>query len=181
MWQAVARTQVESSGEVHSGTAVKKLRYFYLNGHLHRVIHVNRGKDLVTAYDFIDHKMKVYPWSDTKRMKQNAFTVTEAAELLGRHRDRIKTWLRNGDIERPQQEYSLKTGEPRRYFFSEDDMMELRDFMSSIHIGRPRKDGRVTNNRLPTRDEFRAMIQTGRMLYVKENDEFVPVWRAEEW
>jgi hypothetical protein len=159
----------------------KKIRQFYLNGHLHKVVHVNRAKDLVTTYDFVDQRMKVYPWSEVKRKKQNAFTITQAAELIGRHRDRIIEYMERGDIEEPQREHSLATGRPGRFFFSEDDMMAIRDFMATIHIGRPRKDGKITNNRTPNRDEFRAMIQSGRVLYVKENDEFVPVWRAEEW
>lgn len=159
----------------------KKVRQFYLNGHLHKVVHVNRAKDLVTAYDFVDCKVKVYPWSDVKRKRQNAFTITQAAELIGRHRDRLIEYMSRGDIEYPQREHSLETGKPGRYFFSEDDMMGIRDYMATIHIGRPRKDGKITNNRLPNRDEFRAMIQSGQVLYVKEDDKFVPVWKAEEW
>ena len=159
----------------------KRIKQFYLNGNLHRVVHVNRAKDLVTAYDFVERKMKLYPWSMVKREKQNAFTITEAAKLVDRHRDRIIEYLENGDIEYPQREHNPDTGNPGRFFFSEDDMMDLRDFMATIHIGRPRKDGRVTNNMVPNREEFRTMIQTGRVLYVKEEDQFVPVWRAEDW
>lgn len=159
----------------------KKIRQFYLNGNLHKVVHVNRAKDQVTAYDFVERKIKLYPWSEVKRNKQNAFTITEAAEIIDRHRDRLVEYLVNGDVPYPQREHNMETGKPGRYFFSEDDMMELRDFLATIHIGRPRKDGRVTNNRVPNREEFRAMIQSGRVLYVKEDDQFVPVWKAEDW
>lgn len=159
----------------------KQIKQFYLNDHLHKVVHVNRAKDLVTAYDFVEHKLKVYPWSEVKRKKQNAFTITQAAELISRHRDRLLEYMYSGDVAFPQREYSMETGKPGRYFFSEDDMMEIRDYMATIHIGRPRNDGRITNNRVPNRDEFRTMLQSGRMLYVKENNEFVPVWKAEEW
>lgn len=160
---------------------MKKTSRFFLNGHLHRVLHVNRAKDLVTAYDYVERKKKVYIWSDVKRNKQNAFTITEAAELVDRHRDVVKDYIKDGKIDVPQQEHALHNEAPGRYFFSEDDMMALRDFMATIHIGRPRKDGRTTNNRVPTREEMRAMVQSGRILYIKEKDEFVPVWRAEEW
>lgn len=159
----------------------RRITHFYLNGHLHKVLHVNRAEDTVVAHDFVDHKRKVYSWSGVKREKQNAFTVREAARLVGRHKDRIKRYMWQGQIDFPQQDYSLTSGKPGRYFFSEDDMMEIRDFLASVHIGRPRKDGRVTNNSIPNRDEFRAMIQSGRVLYVKEDDKFVPVWKAEDW
>lgn len=159
----------------------KNQRQFFLNGNLHKILHVSRARDLLTAYDFAEHKTKVYPWSDVQRRRQNAFTLTQAAELIDRHRDRLKEYIEKGHIPEPQREYTISTGRPGRYFFSEDDMMDLRDFMATIHIGRPRKDGKVTNNRVPTREELRAMMQSGRVLYVKENEEFVPVWKARDF
>jgi len=154
---------------------------FYLNGNLHRALHISRARDLITAYDYMEEKTKVYSLSDVRRNMQNAFTVTQAAELVDRHRDRIKEYMEEGHIEVPQREHAIEHGAPGRYFFSEDDMMELRDFMATVHIGRPRKDGRVTNNRVPSREELRAIMQSGKMLYVKENEEFVPVWKAKEF
>lgn len=136
---------------------------------------------MVTAYDYVESKTKVYNLSDVRRNMQNAFTVTEAAELVDRHRDRIKEYMEYGNIEIPQREHDLEHGAPGRYFLSEDDMMDLRDYMATVHIGRPRKDGRITNNRVPTREELRAIMQSGKMLYVKENDNFVPVWKAKEF
>lgn len=159
----------------------KKTRFFFLDGHLHKILHVSRARDLLTAYDFYDHKTKVYPWSEVQRRKQNAFTLTQAAELLDRHRDRLKRYIIDGDIPKPQQEYTISTGKLGRYFLSEDDVMDFRDFMATVHIGRPRKDGRVTNNRVPTREELRAMMQSGRILYVKEDGDYIPVWKAKDF
>jgi len=164
-----------------SDKALTNHRYFFLNGHLHKTLHISRGRDLITAYDFLEHKTKVYPWSDVRRKRQNAFTLSQAARIMDRHRDRLVKYIDRGQIPEPQREYCIETGKIGRYFFSEDDMMDLRDFMSTIHIGRPRNDGRVTNNRVPTREELRTIIQSGRMLYVRENDEFVPVWKAKEF
>lgn len=149
---------------------------FYINGNLHVILHVSRGKDLVTAFDYREGKKKIYPWSEIKKKAQNAFTITEAAKLVGRHRDRIVEYMDKGKIEKPQREYGLENKKPWRYFFSEDDMMDLRDAMAEIHHGRPRKDGKVTNNRLPTRDEMKAMITSKRMIYVQEEGEFKPIW-----
>lgn len=159
----------------------KNQRQFYLHGNLHKILHISRARDLLTAYDFAEGKTKVYPWSEVQRRRQHAFTITQAGALLDRHRDRIMSYMEEGNVPWPQREYSLETGRPGRYFFSEDDMMDLRDYVATVHIGRPRKDGKVTNNRIPTREELRAMMQQGRVLYVKENDEFVPVWKAKEF
>jgi len=159
----------------------KNQRLFYLNGNLHRILHISRARDLLTAYDFAEGKTKVYPWSDVQRRRQLAFTISQAANLMDRHRDRLVEYMEKGAVDWPQREYSLKSGKPGRYFFSEDDMMDLRDYMATVHIGRPRNDGKITNNRVPTREELRAMMQQGRVLYVKENDEFVPVWKAKDF
>lgn len=154
---------------------------FFLNGHLHRVIHTARAKNELTAYDFIDGKVKVYPYSDVQRRKQNAIRVNYLAKMLNRHRKTIHRYIQEGDIPRPQQEYEIQNGTPGAFFFSEEDAMAVRDFLSTLHYGRTRTDGKNTPYKVPTREELRSMIDSGKILYVKENDEFVPIWRAQDW
>jgi hypothetical protein len=165
----------------YSALRRKKIRQFYLNGNLHKVVHVNRAKDLLTAFDYQEGKMKIYPWSDVKRQKQNAFTITEAAKLIGRHKDRIVRYMREEEIVKPQREYNTETGRMGRYFFSEEDMLKMHEFFASIHIGRPRKDGKVTNNMLPTRQELRLKMQSGQRLLYTDDETSMPVWMAEVW
>jgi len=154
---------------------------FFINEHLHRVIHTNRSSNELTAFDFVDDKIKVYPLSEVQKRKQNAIGVNKLAKMLNRHRKTIHRHISDGNIPRPQQEFHIKTKKPGAFFFSEDEAMQVRDFFSSVHVGRPRKDGKANGSRVPTREELRSMIDSGRMLYVKENDEFVPIWRAQEW
>jgi hypothetical protein len=154
---------------------------FFLNGHLHRVLHTGRAKNELTAFDFIDGKIKVYPYSDVQRRKQNAIRVNQLADMLNRHRKTIHRYIQEGSIPRPQQEYAIHTGKPGAFFFSEDDAMAVRDFLSTIHYGRTRADGKNTPYKVPTREELRAMIDSGKILYVKEDNEFVPIWRAQNW
>jgi hypothetical protein len=154
---------------------------FFLNEHLHRVIHTARPKNELTAFDFIDGKIKVYPYSEVQKRKQNAISVNRLAEMLNRHGKTIHRHITLGNIPRPQQEYAIETKRPGAFFFSEDDAMLVRDFFATVHYGKPRKDGRSTPFRIPTRDELRSMIDSGKILYVKQNDEFIPIWRAQEW
>lgn len=159
----------------------KRKNRFFLNDHLHKVIHKNRALNQITAYDFVDCKVKVYPKSEVERMKQNAFSVREASEMLNRSKKLILALVIDGTLGYAQREHSMKTKKPGMYFFSEDGMMSARDYFASVHRGRPRKDGRITSYMVPTREEMRAMTESGRILYVKENNEFVPVWRAQDW
>lgn len=154
---------------------------FFLNKNLHRVIHARRAENELTAFDFIEGKIKVYPYSEVRRKKQNAIGVKELARMLNRHRKTIHRHIQEGNIPRPQQEYAIHNGKPGAFFFSEDDAMEVRDFFANLHRGRPREDGKNTPHLIPTKQELRSMIDSGKILYVKENDEFVPIWRAQDW
>jgi hypothetical protein len=52
----------------------------------------------------------------------------------------------------------------------------------TVHIGRPRKDGRVTPGRMPSKAELRALMRHDTMTYVKNADgEFTPVWKEVDW
>jgi hypothetical protein len=69
-----------------------------------------------------------------------------------------------------------------QHIWSEKDIMGILDFLSTVHRGRPRKDGEITPGYLPTPRELRAMIhEEGTTLYVKHGDQFIPSWRAKEF
>ena len=62
-------------------------------------------------------------------------------------------------------------------FFKEENLFELREILSTVHIGRPRKDGKVTNHKIPTERELRSRIGDAIMLYTKtKSGEYIPVW-----
>lgn len=159
----------------------KRKKRFFLNGNLHKTIHISKANNRLTAYDFVDRKIKVYPYSEVERNKQNAFSVAEASEMMNRHPDVFARELYAGNFGDIQREHSIQTKKLGMYFLSEDDMMVARDFFAGVHKGRPRKDGKITSYKVPTREQLRAMIDSGKILYVKENDEFVPIWRARDW
>lgn len=158
-----------------------KDRYFYLEGKLHKVLHINRAQDIATCWSFPDRKRIAYIWSDVQKKRQFAFSIGQLAKMLNRHPDRVKRAMKSGAIETPQQAYSLD-GQylPMSYYWSEDDAIDVHKYFSSLHIGRPRKDGRKTNNSLPSPYEFRTRLRYGRMLYTEEDGHMVPVFMHEE-
>lgn len=113
---------------------------------------------------------------------QSTYSITEAAEILGIHRMTVDRYIREGKIKTPQRVYDLSTRRPGKYLFSEDDVLELHSAFSEVHQGRPRKDGLVTNNRVPTRAEVRTLVRQGDVLYTKDKDgNFVPIWKEQVW
>ncbi len=155
--------------------ARKRPRYFYLDGELHKVLTVNRGRDFVITWNYPQAKRKMYVWSDVQKRKQRAMTITEVAQLVNRHRMTIDEYIREGWIKSPQRTYNIETRRLGKHMFSEDDVMDLHDFMSEriLHHGR-----RMHNDNLPSKAELRALVREGRVLYARdEYGDEVPMWK----
>jgi hypothetical protein len=162
--------------------AKQKVKYFYLDQELHRVLRVSRPEDLVVSWNFPQHKRKAYVWSDTRRKMEKAFSLRQVCDMLGRSRVAIELYIRQGKIRTPQRIYTLDgKAKPGKYFFSEKDVLELHDYILSVHIGRPRRDGRVTPAKAPSKAELRAMMKHDTVMYIKSGEEFVPVWKEIDW
>jgi hypothetical protein len=160
-----------------------RLRYFYLNGALHKVLRRSRAEDLLVAWNYQIGKRVAYSLADVNRNKQHAYHLSEVVKLIGRHEDTIKGHLYRGNIKTPQRAHALNGNyTPGNYYWSEDDVRELHDFFRTLHRGRPRTDGTITPGDLPSRAELEASMKQENILYVKNNDgEFVPVWKQPEW
>lgn len=157
--------------------------YFYLNGNLHRKISINRPADLLIAWSYPDRKRVAYVYSDAKRKMQQAFDVREVAALLNKNPEHIRRVIRAGAIETPQRIYPLDgVFKESKFKLNEDEIMELHDYFSTTHYGRPRKDGMVKPRPMPSKAELRAMMRTWDMIYVRDKQgNFVPVFKEVEW
>jgi len=159
----------------------KKLRYFYTDGKLHKVIHVNRAADVATTFCYPDGEYRQYPWAWLKKNYERAYGMQDVANLVQRHRRWIQRKMLDGDIRKPQKAYSLKNPDRYTYYFSENDILEVQDYFANQHIGFKRKDGLITPAPTPSKYDLKAMMNDGAIMYVKgEGDTFVPVWRETE-
>jgi len=161
----------------------QRILYFYLNGELHKSLHITRSEDLMIAWNYPMGKRVAYNLSDVRKNKQHAYTISYVAKMLNRHIDTIKRHLKAGDFTTPQRSYSLKDhSREGRYYFSDDNIREIRDFFKTVHIGRPRKDGMVNSTSIPSRAELEALLRNEKVLYAKQDDgTFIPVWKQPEW
>jgi hypothetical protein len=156
--------------------------HFYLNDQLHRKLHINRGKDLLITWNYPQGKRMHYTYTDVLKRFERVFSTNEVATMVNRKRLVIDIALRDGMIEPPYKSYSMDENRtPVAYQWREKDIMGLLDYLSTVHRGRPRKDGMVIPAFLPTPRELRAMIHnTGEILYIEQGGQFVPTWRAKE-
>jgi hypothetical protein len=165
------------------GNSSTRLRYFFLNNKLHKVLRRSRAEDLLIAWDYQLGKRVAYSLSDVNKNKQHAYPISEVVKIIGKHEDTIKMHLYRNDLKYPQRCYSLNGNKtPGKYFWSEDDIREMHDFFKTVHRGRPRIDGGITPGDMPSRAELEALMKQENILYIKNNEgEFVPVWKAPEW
>src|SRR5574338_493126 len=145
-------------------------KYFYLEGDLHKRLHIQRGADILTAWNYPKYKRVGYTYTDVKRRAERAFTTVEVAEMLNRTRLTVELAILAGNIHPPQKTYHLETWEDYQYLWSEKDIMEAHAYFKTVHRGRPRKDGMITPQLLPSERELRAMIRGDAILYVKTED-----------
>lgn len=159
------------------------LKYFYLDGDLHKVLSVNRAGDLAVCWNYPKDKRVGYIWSDLKRRHGKAFSMIQVGQMIGRNRVTIERDILNGRIKPPQRTYNLSSRLPKRYYFSEKDIMDYHDYLMTVRLGRPRADDvEIRRNDMPSKAEIRAMINNEVTTYVKnEQGEFVPVWREQTW
>lgn len=163
--------------------STQKFRYFYLNSDLHKVLRQSRAEDLMVAWHYKSGKRVAYSLYDVYKNKQHAYPISQVVKIIGKHEDTIKRHLYAGNIQFPQQAYSLNGNKtPGKYYWSEDDIRHMHDFFKTVHRGRPRNDGMITPGDMPSRAEVEATMRQDNILYVKNDDgSFVPVWKQPEW
>lgn len=160
-----------------------RLKYFFINGKLHKKMYIDRYKNVLMAWNYADGRLAKYNYSDTLELHEKSFTTSQVCKMLNRGRTSIELAIVNGHIEMPQFTYSIDENRNKfGYRWSEKDIMSVLEYLASIHQGRPRRDGRVVpDTNLPTPRELRAIIHDEEILYVKKGDTFVPTFRAKEW
>jgi hypothetical protein len=155
---------------------------FFINDHLHRVIRTERSKNRLTAFDFVEDKIKVYPYSEVSVRKKRAVGVLEVAEIFGFNRKTVNRHIADRLFPEPQREHHIQTKKPGAYFFSEKDLYNYHDYLINSSSGKNRLDGSPRSRRgIPSREDLRVLMEYGRILYVRDGNDFIPVWRAEEW
>lgn len=163
--------------------SAKTLRYFFLNNELHKTINIFRSEDLLITWNYPQHKRVAYVLSDCKLHMQRAYGINEVAEMFNRNRKSIFRYIYNGNIPAPQKSYPLhESSKEGKYFFSENDIFNLHDYLKTVYVGRPRKDGGRSVTDSPSKRELEAILRNDTILYIKTSDgEYAPVWKQPDW
>jgi hypothetical protein len=155
---------------------------FFVDEKLVRFVNSNRGANIVYLYDIVNEKEITMLLSDFKKHRKRAYLVSHTAKLLGRTHMQLNKYVRQGLINPPVGAVAGgKNVFRKKAYYSEDYIFTIREIMSTIHRGRPRKDGRISNSVL-TEQELRAKMGDALMLYTRTKDgEFIPVWSEQTY
>lgn len=151
----------------------KRFVYFFLNGKVHKVLKAHRSKDELIAWCYEDKKRVLYSYYLVERGMESAYTITQAAKLLNRHRVTIQNYILDGHVKSPQKIYPI--GDPdnqnwSKYMLSESDILDMHEYILDAGY----------SSDMPSRAELKAILKNNLILYTKTDDgKFVPVWKAE--
>ena len=150
----------------------KKMRFFYYDDKLHKVIRINYPANLVEAWCFSERRRVTLLYTDWKRNAGKALTTGEVCKLLNVSREAMQKTYQKQEFRKPERSYALDgLFNERNMWWSEKNVMELYEAFMSHHWGRPRKDGKITpNQRLPTRAQIRAHFKNAQTLYIQNED-----------
>ena len=151
---------------------------WFLNGDLVRIHHLNKSNGIMSVYNIIKDQIESCLISDFKKNRERAFTVGQTAQLVNRHKKYMPSLMKRGVIPFPMgAQKGGATAWQVRSYYSESQVREIRDILASYHIGQPRKDGLVTNNMTPTKQELTRRMGDGILTYTRTEDgRFIPIW-----
>lgn len=153
-------------------------RTWFLQGDVVRITHISRAQGIVLLFNCTKDCNMSMSLVEFKRKRRRAYTVMETAALLNYHRKSIPRLVKSGLLPPPIGELpGGRTAFHYLSYYSEDHIWEARNLMAQTHMGKPRKDGLVTNNKTPTEQELRHAMGDGMIYYVKdETGRFIPVF-----
>jgi len=153
-------------------------KVWFLNEDLVRIHHLNRSNGIMSVYNIIQDRIESCLVADFKKNRQRAYTVGQTADLVNRHKKYMPQLMKRGVIPYPTgSQKGGSTGWQVRSYYSEMQVKEIRDILATYHMGRPRKDGLITNDITPSPQELTRRMGDGILTYTRTEDgRFIPVW-----
>lgn len=153
-------------------------KVWFLNGKLVRTHHLNKSNGIMSVFNITDDRIESCLISDFKKNRERAYTVGETAMLVNRHKKYMPALAKRGVIPFPMgSQKGGARGWQVRSYYSESQVVEIRDILASYHMGRPRKDRLITNDITPSRQELTRRMGDGILTYTRTEDgRFIPIW-----
>lgn len=158
-------------------------RKFFINDKLYRREKINRTDDTILCWSPEEREFVYLSYTFVLNNWKRAYTIAEAAEMLGRSKNTLWNYIYDGKIVGAHKVYNARPPGTKTagWFMSPDHVEVAWRYFFDQNIGRPRKDGKHNPGKnLPTLAELRARMEGANVLYYKDEEtgEFRPTWRA---
>lgn len=153
--------------------------YFFMNDKIYKKLSVVKSEDFITVWSYADERRMRFGYVSTRRNAVKAYDVTEVAKLLERPVSEVLSFIGRGLAPRPSgQTYNISNKKPGPEFWSEDDILYLRDRI--YEMTPKKKDGEpFAKFNLVSKAELMAKFTGDDSYYVKDSTgNLVKVWKA---
>lgn len=152
--------------------------YFFLNSKLHKFLRSIRQENIIVAWSFEDEERLWYDASMVKRDHTNAYRITEVAEFFNKRSTFIRSLIGRKILDRPSgQAYNIATRKPGMYYWSEEDVLDIRNKLYEI-LPKNEFNEPMWQNKLISDAELRAKMRQDNSMYIRDKEgNFVKVWR----
>lgn len=152
---------------------------FFLDEKLYKVLVRNPVLDELVCWDNNERRRVILPYGYTRENFERVYRIKEVAELVQRSPKHIWNLTYNGEIKATATYRTQNANKNLGWRWSPQGIMDVWQYFADRPWGRPRKDGRIIPNHLPTKKELRAKLNQQVVMYVKDsNGEFIPTWKA---
>lgn len=159
--------------------AYKVPNFFFLHGKLYKKLNYIASEDMLIVWSYDKECKMTFNVFEVRRHNQKAYRINQVAELIQRKPDEIKDLINRGLADRPiGQSYHITSRKPSIEFWSEDDIIALRDRF--YDLTKKTKEGiPYTKFKLVNKSELLAKLRGEEAVYVRnEEGEFVRIWKA---
>ena len=152
--------------------------YFFLDDQLHKYIKTVLSDDSVVAWNYPEESRVWLPRKYARREFKKAFSIAQAAKLMNIKPGRIRELIDRNHVNVPARTYDLSSYAPGKVYFSEDDMLDLRqaawDVLPKNRFGEPYNDTMTNETELI----HRMSLLDDREFRYDEEDGLQQIYRA---
>lgn len=153
---------------------------FFYEGKLHRKRKIVRSAQSLVAWCYQDQEYVWLPLGLVRRTFKYAYTIPQAAKLIGIANSRVKELIKAGLVKQPEKSYDYLNGTyaPSKDYISQSDMLDLRqaawDKLRKNRFGEPYDDTMISEIEL----EHRMNLGDTREFSVDEDGAIIKIYQA---
>lgn len=131
--------------------------HYLLADNVFRVVSVSRATDEIVLENIKDKARYVEQFAVFQHVYVRVWKIGDVASLLERHPRSIYRYESKGQIQKAKRYQA--GGKHTVRFYTKEDIVSTHEMISQINQGRPRRDGRTTNNTLKSMGELLNTIK----------------------